>query len=190
MHRLHLFVDGVYGCACLSILQVVSNGMFWSFSFEMCLLSSVLCSFSLLVKVPLWDVYRVLKLLAVSPMYFLLLLGVVTVASYITFCVVDFPGRGHFYYGSCICLLVGCLLLSGSCCCVILLCFPYCSCSCSSASGCSCYIFAGVHGLGESAVRLKPGTFFRCLILCVRCRGGYTMLYSFVYWFLVRLHFG
>ena len=41
MHRLHLFVDGVYGCACLSILQVVSNGMFWSFSFQMCLLSSV-----------------------------------------------------------------------------------------------------------------------------------------------------
>ena len=90
MHRLHLFVDGVYGCACLSILQVVSNGMFWSFSFQMCLLSSVLCSFSLLVKDALWDVYRFLKLLAVSPMYFLLLLGVVTVASYITFCVVHF----------------------------------------------------------------------------------------------------
>ena len=95
MHRLHLFVDGVYGCACLSILQVVSNGMFWSFSFQMCLLSSVLCSFSLLVKVALWAVYRVLKLLAVSPMYFLLLLGVVTVASHITFCVVHFPGRGQ-----------------------------------------------------------------------------------------------
>ena len=95
MHRLHLFVDGVYGCACLSILQVVSNGKFWSFSFQMCLLSSVLCSFSLLVKDALWDVYRFLKLLAVSPMYFLLLLGVVTVASYITFCVVHFPGRGQ-----------------------------------------------------------------------------------------------
>ena len=95
MHRLHLFVDGVYGCACLSILQVVSNGVFWSFSFQMCLLSSVLCSFSLLVKDALWDVYRFLKLLAVSPMYFLLLLGIVTVASYITFCVVHFPGRGQ-----------------------------------------------------------------------------------------------
>ena len=61
----------------------------------MCLLNSVLCSFSLLVKDALWDVYRFLKLLAVSPMYFLLLLGVVTVASYITFCVVHFPGRGQ-----------------------------------------------------------------------------------------------
>ena len=78
MHRLHLFVDGVYCCVCLSILQVVSNGMFWSFSFQMCLFSSVLFSFSLLMKVALWAVYRVLKLLAVSPMYFLLLLGVVT----------------------------------------------------------------------------------------------------------------
>ena len=72
---------------------------FWSFSFQMCLLSSVLCSFSLLVKVALWDVYRFLKLLAVSPMYFLLLLGVVTVASYITFCVVHFPGRGQLSIG-------------------------------------------------------------------------------------------
>ena len=95
MRRLHLLVDGVYGCACLSIFQVVSNGMFWSFSFQMCLLSSVLCSFPLLVKVALWAVYQVLKLLAVSPMYFLLWLGVVTVASYITFCVVHFPGRGQ-----------------------------------------------------------------------------------------------
>ena len=31
------FVDGVYGYVCLSILQVVLNGMFWSFSFQMCL---------------------------------------------------------------------------------------------------------------------------------------------------------
>ena len=44
--------------------------------------------------------------------------------------------------------------------------------------------------MGESAVRLKPGTFFRCLILCVRCRGGCTMLFSFVYCFLMWLHFG
>ena len=72
MHRSHLFVDGVYGCVCLSILQVVSNGVFWSFSFQMCLLSSVLFPFSLLVKVALWAVYRVLKVLAVSPMYLIL----------------------------------------------------------------------------------------------------------------------
>ena len=51
MHRSHLFVDGVYGCLCLSILQVVLNGMFWSFSFQMCLLSSVLFSFSLTSRV-------------------------------------------------------------------------------------------------------------------------------------------
>ena len=51
-------------------------------SFQMCLLSSVLYSFSLLVKDALWDVYRILKLLAVSPMYFLLLLGVVTVCMF------------------------------------------------------------------------------------------------------------
>ena len=51
MHRSHLVVDGVYDCACLSIVQVVSNGMFWSFSFQMCLLSSVLFSFSLASRV-------------------------------------------------------------------------------------------------------------------------------------------
>ena len=44
--------------------------------------------------------------------------------------------------------------------------------------------------MGESAVRLKPGTFCWSLILRVRCRGGCTMLYSFVYWVLVWLHFG
>ena len=44
--------------------------------------------------------------------------------------------------------------------------------------------------MGESAVRLKPATFFRCLILRVCCRGGCTMLFSFVYWFLMWLHFG
>ena len=70
--------------------------MFWSFSFQICLLSSILFSFSRLVKDALWDVYRVLKPLAVSPIYFLLLLAVVTVASYITLCVVHFPGRGLF----------------------------------------------------------------------------------------------
>ena len=30
-----IFVDGVYGCACLIILQFVSLRVFWYFSFQM-----------------------------------------------------------------------------------------------------------------------------------------------------------
>ena len=60
-------MDGKYGLACLIIFQLVSNGVLSSLSFHMCLLSSVLLSFSLFVKVDLWAVYRVLKVFDVSP---------------------------------------------------------------------------------------------------------------------------
>ena len=136
--------------------------MFLVFQFSRCVyLVQCYVFFSLLVKDALWDVYRFFKLLAVSTMYFLLLLGVMTVASYITFCVVHFPGREQLCLLRQLHLSTGWLFVAFR---ILLLCdfimFSHIvSCSCSSVSWCSCCIFVGVHGLGESAVRLKPGNF-------------------------------
>ena len=44
------FVDGAYGCAHLTILQIVSKGLCWSFSVQMSLLSWIVFSFCIFVK--------------------------------------------------------------------------------------------------------------------------------------------
>ena len=82
--------------------------MFSSFNFQMYLLSSVLFFFCSFMKLALCDVYLVLKVFAVSPMYCFWSLAVDTVALYTAFWTVHFPGSGHSVF---------LLQLHVSCCC-------------------------------------------------------------------------
>ena len=65
-HRLHRFVLGEYGWARFVIVQVRVHGLPSSFSFHMCLVSSVRLHFALLLKLALWFMYLALKDVAVS----------------------------------------------------------------------------------------------------------------------------
>ena len=66
-HKLHLSLAGLYALALLRILHVIRYSMLFSFSFQMCLLSSVLDFFFSFLNDALWFAYRVLNELAVRP---------------------------------------------------------------------------------------------------------------------------
>ena len=68
VQRLQRFVRGEYGRACCMIRQLMVYGVSLSFRVQMCLLSSVLVLFSVLLKLDLWDEYLVLNEFDVRPM--------------------------------------------------------------------------------------------------------------------------
>ena len=67
MHKLHLPVIGVYGCAFSRIFHVTVWSVLFSFSFQMCSLSDVVDDFWLSLKLDVCWLYRVLNSFSVIP---------------------------------------------------------------------------------------------------------------------------